>query len=59
VTLAEDAAGVYNISATPFSENGAIDYASADHLVEFYISKHGTGIPILGMRGQAPKLATA
>lgn len=58
MTLTEDANGVYIISATPFTEAGAIDYASADSLVEFYLSKGVTGITILGMMGEAPKLSS-
>lgn len=55
--LTESANGVYIISATPFAEDGTIDYASADRLVEFYIEKQVTGITILGMMGEAPKLS--
>ncbi len=55
--LDETAAGVYIISATPFSEDGALDLASAERLVDFYIDKRVTGITILGMMGEAPKLA--
>lgn len=56
--LTEDASGVYIISATPFTEAGAIDYASADGLVEFYLSKGIEGMTILGMMGEAPKLSS-
>lgn len=55
--LDEAAAGVYIISATPFSENGALDLDSAARLVDFYIDKGVTGITILGMMGEAPKLS--
>ena len=58
MTLTEDAAGVYIISATPFTQDGAIDYASADTLVEFYLSKGVTGMTILGMMGEAQKLSS-
>lgn len=50
--------GVYIISATPFSENGDIDLASADSLIEFYIEQGVAGITILGMMGEAPKLSS-
>jgi 4-hydroxy-tetrahydrodipicolinate synthase len=56
--LTEDAAGVYIISATPFREDGALDDQSADSLVEFYLSKGVTGMTILGMMGEAPKLSS-
>ena len=55
--LDETAAGVYIISATPFAENGALDLDSASRLADFYIDKGVTGITILGMMGEAPKLA--
>lgn len=57
--LTEEAAGVFIISATPFTETGEIDYASADRLVEFYLDKGVTGMTILGMMGEAPKLSGA
>ena len=55
--LDETAAGVYIISATPFAADGALDLDSAARLVDFYIDKGVTGITILGMMGEAPKLA--
>jgi len=55
--LSEDAKGVYTISATPFLDDGAIDFASADRLVEFYIEAGVSGITTLGMMGEANKLA--
>ena len=55
--LNEQTEGVYIISATPFHEDGALDLESTDRLVEFYIDKGVSGITILGMMGEAPKLA--
>lgn len=55
--LKEDAAGVFIISATPFTETGEIDFSSADSLVDFYMSHGVTGMTILGMMGEAPKLS--
>lgn len=57
--LTEDAKGVYIISATPFSDDGAVDHDSLKRLSEFYIAKGVTGITILGMMGEAPKLTAA
>ena len=48
--------GVFIISATPFAEDGGIDLGSMDRLVEFYIGHGVSGITILGMMGEAPKL---
>ena len=55
--LDESAAGVYIISATPFADDGSLDLASAERLVDFYIDAGVTGITILGMMGEAAKLA--
>ena len=55
--LDESAQGVYIISATPFADNGALDLDSADRLVDFYIEKGVSGITILGMMGEAQKMA--
>ncbi len=55
--LNESAKGVYIISATPFDNNGSIDFNSADSLVEFYIEKGVSGMTILGMMGEANKMS--
>lgn len=57
--LDESAAGVYIISVTPFTEVGDIDFASTDRMVEFYLSRGATGLTVLGMMGEAPKLSVA
>ncbi|WP_226581952.1 dihydrodipicolinate synthase family protein [Acuticoccus sediminis] len=57
--LTEDARGVFIISATPFTDDGAIDHASIDRLTDFYLASGVDGITILGMMGEAPKLTTA
>lgn len=49
--------GVFIISATPFAENGAIDFSSTDSLIDFYRGHGVAGITILGMMGEAPKLS--
>ena len=57
--LGTDASGVYVISATPFTETGALDLASTDRLIDFYRKSGVAGITILGMMGEAPKLDAA
>jgi 4-hydroxy-tetrahydrodipicolinate synthase len=57
--LDESAKGVYVISVTPFSENGALDLESTDRVIEFYLEKGATGLTVLGMMGEAPKLTAA
>ena len=37
--LDETASGVYIISATPFTDSGDLDLASADRLLDFYVEK--------------------
>jgi len=55
--LDETAAGVFIIAATPFTESGALDLESADRIVDFYIEKGVSGITVLGMMGEAQKMA--
>ncbi len=55
--LSADAKGVYVIAATPFTESGAIDHASIDRLVEFYLGCGVDGMTILGVMGEFQKLS--
>jgi 4-hydroxy-tetrahydrodipicolinate synthase len=55
----ESARGVYVISATPFTDAGAMDWASTDRLMDFYLDCGVDGVTILGVMGEAPKLAEA
>src|ERR1041385_1939136 len=57
--IGPDTNGVYIISVTPFTDEGSIDWQSVDTLVEFYIAKGVSGVTILGMMGEAQKLAEA
>lgn len=57
--LDETTSGVFIISATPFNEKGELDLDSTDRLVDFYIEKGVSGITILGMMGEAQKMAAA
>jgi 4-hydroxy-tetrahydrodipicolinate synthase len=54
--LSERIEGVWIIAATPFAENGALDLASTDRLVDFYLERGVAGIVLLGMMGEAAKL---
>jgi 4-hydroxy-tetrahydrodipicolinate synthase len=54
--LNESASGMYVISATPFSEDGALDLDSTRSLIDFYLACGVTGMTILGIMGEAPKL---
>jgi 4-hydroxy-tetrahydrodipicolinate synthase len=56
--LTETARGVYVIAVTPFLEDGRIDEASTDRMVAFYRDCGASGLTILGMMGEAPKLDT-
>jgi 4-hydroxy-tetrahydrodipicolinate synthase len=55
--LDETAKGVFTIAATPFLPDGALDWDSLDRLVDFYLEHGATGLTILGMMGEAGKLA--
>jgi 4-hydroxy-tetrahydrodipicolinate synthase len=54
--LDEQARGIYPISATPFTDDGAIDWDSADRLTDFYLQCGVHGLTLLGMMGEAQKL---
>ncbi|MEO3428979.1 dihydrodipicolinate synthase family protein [Pelagibius sp. CAU 1746] len=54
--ISEETKGVYIISATPFAEDGTLDLASTDSLVDFYLRSGVHGMTILGIMGEAPKL---
>jgi 4-hydroxy-tetrahydrodipicolinate synthase len=53
----EAARGFYVISATPFTEDGAMDWTSTDRLMDFYLACGCDGVTILGMMGEAQKLS--
>src|ERR1700743_2087050 len=57
--LDHTANGVYAIAATPFMPDGAVDTASVDRMTDFYLSCGVTGLTILGIMGEAPKLDPA
>ena len=48
--------GVYAIATTPFLPDGSLDTPSVDRLTDFYQDSGCTGITILGIMGEAPKL---
>ena len=48
--------GVYLIAVTPFAEDGSLDLASTDRMVDFYLNCGVTGLTILGIMGEATKL---
>ncbi len=52
----ETASGVYAIAPTPFLPDGRLDEASIDRMTDFYLEAGVTGLTILGMMGEAPKL---
>lgn len=54
--LDHTAKGVYAIAATPFHTDGALDTKSIDRLTDFYLQSGVTGLTILGIMGEAPKL---
>jgi 4-hydroxy-tetrahydrodipicolinate synthase len=54
--LTESARGVFVIAATPFARDGALDLASVDRLVDFYLGHRVHGLTLLGIMGEAQKL---
>ena len=49
-------AGIYNIMATPFDEQGRVDDVSLRRLVEFQLAAGADGLTVLGIMGEAHKL---
>ncbi|AWN53969.1 dihydrodipicolinate synthase family protein [Methylobacterium sp. 17Sr1-1] len=54
--LTPDAKGVFPIAPTPFHPDGRIDEASVDRMTDFYGEIGATGLTVLGIMGEAPKL---
>jgi 4-hydroxy-tetrahydrodipicolinate synthase len=57
--LDHTANGVYSIAVTPFKPDGSVDYDSVDRMTDFYLGCGVTGLTILGIMGEAPKLDPA
>lgn len=55
--LTESAQGVYSIAVTPFLPDGRLDMVSVDRMTDFYVGAGATGLTILGIMGEAPKLS--
>jgi 4-hydroxy-tetrahydrodipicolinate synthase len=51
------ATGVYPIAPTPFTEDGAIDWASVELMIDFYLRAKVHGLTMLGLMGEAQKLS--
>jgi 4-hydroxy-tetrahydrodipicolinate synthase len=54
--LDTEARGVYPIAPTPFHADGRVDFASIDRMTDFYREVGSTGMTVLGVMGEAPKL---
>jgi len=50
------ATGVYLITVTPFTDSGELDLVSTDRMVDFLLEAGVTGLTVLGIMGEAPKL---
>ncbi|MFG1348887.1 dihydrodipicolinate synthase family protein [Xanthobacter autotrophicus] len=50
------ASGLFPIAPTPFTPDGRIDEGSIDTLIARYLKAGATGITVLGIMGEAPKL---
>ncbi|WP_103121323.1 dihydrodipicolinate synthase family protein [Methylopila sp. Yamaguchi] len=54
--LTSSAAGLFPIAPTPFTADGAIDHGSVETLIAGYLAAGATGVTVLGIMGEAPKL---
>ena len=57
--LDERAKGVFVIAPTPFREDGALDEASAERMTDAFLAAGASGLTLLGIMGEAPKLDAA
>jgi 4-hydroxy-tetrahydrodipicolinate synthase len=54
--LSPSTSGTFAIAPTPFHDDGRIDTVSIDRMTDFYFETGCTGITVLGIMGEAPKL---
>ncbi|KAF0228390.1 MAG: dihydrodipicolinate [Beijerinckiaceae bacterium] len=54
--LDNKASGLFPIAPTPFHPDGRLDTASIDTLIAAYLKAGATGITVLGIMGEAPKM---
>ncbi len=55
--LDASAAGLFPIAPTPFHPDGRVDDKSVETLIERYLQAGATGVTVLGIMGEAPKLS--
>jgi len=55
-TIDQHTSGVFAIAPTAFHDDGRVDETSMDRLTDFYFEAGCTGITVLGIMGEAPKL---
>ena len=56
MALDHTASGVFPIAPTPFHPDGRLDEKSLDTLIAAYLKAGSTGVTVLGIMGEAPKL---
>ncbi|MEW6123283.1 MAG: dihydrodipicolinate synthase family protein [Pseudomonadota bacterium] len=56
MSLSASTSGVFAIAPTPFHADGRVDTASVDRMTDFYMQVGCTGVTVLGIMGEAPKL---
>jgi 4-hydroxy-tetrahydrodipicolinate synthase len=54
--LTAQAAGLFPIAPTPFYPDGSLDLASLSRLIDHYLEVGASGLTVLGIMGEAPKL---
>jgi 4-hydroxy-tetrahydrodipicolinate synthase len=57
--LDRSAKGVFVIAPTPFLPDGSLDLGSTDRMTDAFIAAGASGMTILGVMGEAPKLTEA
>lgn len=54
--LSPTTSGTFAIAPTPFHDDGRVDLASLEAMTDYYLAAGCTGITVLGIMGEAPKL---
>lgn len=57
--LSEETKGVFSIVTTPFREDDSLDLDAIGPLMEFYRNAGCDGVTLLGVMGEAPKMASS
>jgi 4-hydroxy-tetrahydrodipicolinate synthase len=56
-SLSEETRGVFPLCPTPFHDDGSLDMASLERVLDFFLEKGAHGLVVLGVFGEAARLS--